>query len=84
VSWVRRAWLWLTYWQVVCEVCNGTGICHQRNATEPHSCCGDCPRRYADPSELPRGWHLVPGTRPIVGTGLMWRRPWSRRQVTRP
>ena len=76
----RRPWIRLTWWRTVCEDCNGTGICALPNPDGPHSCCGGCDRRW-----VPETW--APGfkgnRRPgliLIGDGIAWRRPWSRRQ----
>lgn len=76
-------WRWLTYWKVPCEGCNGTGICGGESSRYPHSCCGDCGRKLVDASTLPAGYSGVHNGRATVGDGIMWRRPWSRKQVQR-
>lgn len=84
---IRRLWLWLTYWPVPCESCNGTGICTGKTSKYPHSCCGDCRRKIVDWSAVPPGFDGSTASRkfrPLIGDGVMWRRPWSKRQVLRP
>lgn len=85
---IRRLWIRLTYWPVPCDRCNGTGICATLQAGKPpsvpHSCCGDCGRKIVDARDLPPGYSGVLNGRATVGDGIMWRRPWSRRQVVRP
>jgi hypothetical protein len=81
---LRRLWIRLTYLPVPCEVCNGTGICARQNAARPHSCCGDCKRKRVTQADVPPGFCDSPDERPLIGDGIMWRRPWSREQVERP
>lgn len=86
---LRRLWYRLTYWPVPCADCRGTGVCATTQAgappSVPHSCCGECGRKIVPASALPAGYSGVhkDGTA-VVGDGVMWRRPWSRRQVRRP
>jgi hypothetical protein len=82
---LRRLWIWLTYWKVVCSECGGTGVCQQPRAKDVHSCCGDCDRISLPRSKAPPGWHFSGDEETIlIGDGVMWLRPWSRRQVRRP
>lgn len=84
----RRLWRWLTYLPVPCERCDGTGVCKSAGAVDVHSCCGDCDRRLVPIEKAPVGWPLDDISRQsgriILGTGVMYRRPWSRKQVIRP
>ena len=88
-SLLRRLWIALTYWRVPCEVCHGTGICDGTLAggrpSMPHSCCGDCGRRWVSRSTLPANFdgNERPGSA-LIGDGVMYRRPWSRRQTVKP
>lgn len=82
---LRPLWIWLTYWRVTCDGCDGTGICTGQNSREPHSCCGDCHRRWAKLADVPAGFmNSGGGDSVLIGDGIMWRRPWSRRQVLKP
>lgn len=82
---LRRVWIRLTYWQVKCDGCAGTGICTGRNSQHPHSCCGECGRRSVPLSEVPPGFSPVLDGQATIGDGIMWVRPWApRRQVHRP
>jgi hypothetical protein len=88
-SWLARLWVRLTYWRVPCETCKGTGLCEGTLAggppSMPHSCCGDCGRRWVPRETLPAGFdgNERPG-QALIGNGVMFRRPWSRRQTERP
>jgi hypothetical protein len=81
---LRRLWRRLTYWPVKCEDCGGTGICQHARASHVHSCCGECDRRRVPLALAPPGWNVDEVSRAsgyiILGTGVMYRRPWSRRQ----
>lgn len=79
---VRHFWVWLTYFKVACDYCNGTGIC--QTGTKPHSCCGECDRLNVDASTVPLNFSGVARGRAMIGDGVMWRRPWSRAQVKLP
>lgn len=83
---LRRAWIWLTYWRVACESCRGTGVCHEGGITQTHSCCGDCWRKRVPLAKAPWAPDKVERERGyvITGDGVMYRRPWSRRQVMLP
>lgn len=85
---LKRIWIRLTYWQVLCESCKGTGVCTTTQAgnppSRPHSCCGDCRRKRVTQADVPPGFCDRPDEKPIIGDGIMWRRPWSKRQVLRP
>jgi hypothetical protein len=82
---LRRGWIWLTYWRVKCDGCDGTGLCKGQNQLEPHSCCGDCLRRWVKLADVPAGFmNAGGGDDVLIGDGIMWRRPWSRRQVLKP
>ena len=85
----KRLWIRLTYWTVPCESCNGTGICCTLQAgkppAEPHSCCGDCNRKIVPKNQVPEGFMSLPYENTVtIGDGIMYRRPWSSRQVQRP
>jgi len=87
VNRLRRLWIRLTYWRVPCEDCDGTGICRQNKSTHPHSCCGDCERKTVPLAAVPEGFLSETDRklgRAIIGDGIMWRRPWSKRQVRKP
>lgn len=83
---LRALWDLLTYWPVACDGCAGTGICTGENATVPHSCCGDCDRIVVPARRVPSNFMglMRNGSTAMVGTGVMWRRPWSRRQIKHP
>jgi len=83
-----RLWIWLTYWKVACEGCDGTGVCAGKAITAVHSCCGDCRRVKVPLVKAPPGWEIDNVAREyghiILGDGVMYRRPWSKRQVELP
>jgi hypothetical protein len=82
---LRPLWLRLTYWRVRCDGCEGTGLCKGPNQLEPHSCCGGCHRRWVNLADVPAGFMNSGGRdKVLIGDGIMWRRPWSRRQVQKP
>lgn len=85
---LRRIWIRFTYLPVPCESCNGTGICATLQAgrppSRPHSCCGDCERKRVTQADVPPGFCDSLDEQPIIGDGIMWRRPWSKAQVVRP
>ncbi len=91
VKLIRRLWIALTYWAVPCEDCNGTGICatlqNGQPPSRPHSCCGDCERKKVPVAEVPPGFADALNRKYgycIIGDGVMYHRPWSRRQVQKP
>lgn len=84
IRWLKKTWISLTYWEVPCDGCNGTGICAGVNSDKPHSCCGDCDRITVAASNVPPDFAGIYNARATIGTGIMWRRPWSKRQVNKP
>lgn len=40
-------------WKIICPCCKGTGICQDPGSVFPHSCCGDCERKYVPWSTVP-------------------------------
>ena len=85
---IYKLWVYLTYWKVKCADCHGTGICHGTQAgqpsSRPHSCCGDCGNKYVPRSKVPDNFEPKTGDMVLIGTGIMYRRPWSRTQVQKP
>lgn len=83
MNWIRRLWVRATYWPVLCDVCKGTGVCQKEHSKGPHSCCGGCERIVVPAWQVKKSFP-APGGSAIIGNGVMYRRPWSSKQVARP
>lgn len=70
---------------IPCPDCEGTGICTTTQAgmpsATPHSCCGDCDRRFVPAGSVPKGFLVLDG-KAVIGTGRIevkfWRWLWWR------
>lgn len=80
---LKKIWDKLTWIEVICPDCDGTGICKQPNTIEPHSCCGECDRKRVSRNLVPKGWIFTADLDPIIGTGKMYKRLWSSKLYSR-